>query len=124
MVEVLDPWTLVSDAEAATARGEGGEVAFLRLIGARNAGAIDSADLVIAVLDGQEVDAGVAAEVGYAAGRGIRCVGLRTDLRQTGEDGAIVNLQVQWFLERDGGSIAGSVEELLALIPLPGPPAR
>jgi len=44
--------------------------------------AIDAADMVVAVLDGADADSGVSYEVGYAAARGKRVVGLRTDFRQ------------------------------------------
>lgn len=43
-------------------------------------------DLVIAVLDGQTVDSGVAAEVGLAFGKRIPVLGLYTDSRQNGSD--------------------------------------
>lgn len=44
---------------------------------------IDS-DLVVAVLDGVGLDAGVAAEIGLAFGKGIPVLGLYTDSRQQG----------------------------------------
>ena len=43
---------------------------------------IDRCDLVLAVLDGADADSGVCYEVGYAAARGKRVLGLRTDFRQ------------------------------------------
>ena len=53
-------------------------------------GAIASADVVIAVLDGADCDSGVAFELGYAYAKGIPVVGVRTDFRQLQERG--VNL--------------------------------
>lgn len=50
--------------------------------------AIDEADAVLAVLDGPDVDAGVAFEVGHAHARGIPVLGLRTDYRPGAEHGA------------------------------------
>jgi nucleoside 2-deoxyribosyltransferase len=44
--------------------------------------AIESADLIIAVLDGSHVDEGVAFEIGYAFALGKPCVGLQTDARR------------------------------------------
>lgn len=43
---------------------------------------------------GAEVDSGTAAEIGYGAGLGKKCYGLRADLRDMGElPGLPVNLQ-------------------------------
>jgi hypothetical protein len=53
------------------------------------------------------------AEIGFAAGVGVRCFGLRTDLRESGETGFAVNLQVEAFVVASGGHIAGSLEELV-----------
>jgi nucleoside 2-deoxyribosyltransferase len=44
-------------------------------------GALDSCDVVVAILDGPDADSGTSFEVGYARGRGKRVVGVRTDLR-------------------------------------------
>src|SRR3978361_46307 len=57
-VEPVDPWTLSLPAEFAAARAEDREQAFGIEVGARNGEAIRSARLLIAQLDGQEVDAG------------------------------------------------------------------
>jgi nucleoside 2-deoxyribosyltransferase len=104
VVEPVDPWAL---GDPASSPGE---------IGRRNTEAIDSCSLLAAHLDGQDVDAGTAAEVGYAAARGLRCFGLRTDLRESGEPGAIVNLQVQHFIEASGGTIVATLEELVRVL--------
>ena len=86
-------------------------------IGQLNAEAIQAADGVIAVLDGVDVDSGTAAEIGYAFGLGKAIWGLRTDSRLTGDnEGAIVNLQVQYFIEASGGRIARSIADLLLLL--------
>jgi nucleoside 2-deoxyribosyltransferase len=52
--------------------------------------AVRGADVVVAVLDGPDVDSGVAFEMGYAHALGVPVVGLRTDFRQLQERG--VNL--------------------------------
>ena len=83
-------------------------------IGARNASAIAGAQLLIAHLDGQEVDAGTAAEVGYATALGLPCLALRSDLRCSGEPGMLVNLQVEAFVALSGGFVARSLDELVA----------
>jgi nucleoside 2-deoxyribosyltransferase len=113
-VEPVDPWTLSLPAEFDAARAEGRERAFGIEVGARNAEAIGGARLLIAQLDGQEVDAGTAAEVGYAAALGLPCLGVRSDLRASGEPGMRVNLQLAAFIVLSGGFIAGSLDELVA----------
>ena len=47
---------------------------------------------------------------------GLRCFGLRTDLRQSGERGVAVNLQVVAFVSESGGVIAGSLDELVTAL--------
>ena len=113
-VEPVDPWTLSLPEEFAAAREAGGEHAFGIEVGERNAAAIRGAQLLIAQLDGQEVDAGTAAEVGYAAALGLPCLGVRSDLRASGEPGMRVNLQLEAFIVLSGGFVAGSLGELVA----------
>ena len=73
-VEPVDPWALSAPEEFERARAGGREHELGLDVGARNAGAIAGAQLLIAHLDGQEVDAGTAAEVGYAAALGLPCL--------------------------------------------------
>jgi nucleoside 2-deoxyribosyltransferase len=83
-------------------------------IAAANDEAIRSADWLIGVLDGVDVDSGTAAEIGYAFALGKRIWGLRTDFRTTGDNaGSTVNLQVQYFIEASGGSVETTIEGLL-----------
>ena len=44
-------------------------------------------------------------------------MGLRTDLRESGERGALVNLQVQSFIVLSGGAVVTSLERLLEELP-------
>jgi nucleoside 2-deoxyribosyltransferase len=113
VIEPVDPWSLTSEDEVAAAIAAGRQAQLWREVGARNIAAIRSAEMLVALLDGQELDSGTAAEVGFAAGLGLTCFGLRTDLREIGEQGSIVNLQVQAFIESSGGTIAGSLDELV-----------
>ena len=113
-VEAVDPWALSLPAEFAAAREAGREHAFAIEVGERNATAIRGSQLLIAQLDGQEVDAGTAAEVGYAAALGLPCLGVRSDLRSSGEPGMRVNLQLEAFIVLSGGFIVGSLDELVA----------
>ena len=46
---------------------------------------LDSASMVLVILDGTDADSGSCFEVGYAYAKGIPIVGLRTDFRGSGE---------------------------------------
>ncbi len=107
--EVLDPWKLPEGALAT-------DPVDPMVIGLRNARMIDASSAVLAVLDGTDVDSGTASEIGYAAARDKPVIGYRTDLRQTGEDGAIVNLQVEYFIRATGGAITSSLDEAIELL--------
>ena len=113
-VEPVDPWTLSLPGEFARAAADGRRREFGIEVGVRNAEAIRSARLLVAQLDGQEVDAGTAAEVGYGAAAGLVCLGVRSDLRRSGEPGMRVNLQLEAFIVLSGGFIAASLDELVS----------
>jgi nucleoside 2-deoxyribosyltransferase len=86
-------------------------------LGKKNAESIESCDSLIAVLDGVDVDSGTAAEIGYAFGIGKRIWGIRTDFRLAGDNfGALVNLQVEYFIRQSGGTIVTTVDELVAAL--------
>lgn len=86
-------------------------------IGAQNEAAIRRSDLVVAVLDGVDVDSGTASEIGFAYGLGKRSYGLRTDTRLAGDNlGATVNLQVEYWIEASGGAIHLRLEEVVAAL--------
>ncbi len=53
---------------------------------------IDSSSAVLAIIDGAEVDSGVAWEMGYAYARGKPVVGVRTDFRPGAEHGVNIML--------------------------------
>lgn len=53
------------------------------MYGCKNA--LDECNLVVALLDGPQVDDGTAWELGYAYAKGIPAVGIRTDARYGGE---------------------------------------
>lgn len=53
---------------------------------------VESADAVLAILDGAEVDSGVAWEMGYAYAKGKPVIGLRTDFRPGAEHGVNIML--------------------------------
>jgi len=115
--EVLDPWADPDSSARATLALAPGPARVLELealnhrLGAANVAAIESSDLVLAVLDGPDIDSGTAAEIGFAAARGRPVVGLRTDTRLSGDnEAAVVNLQVLYFISASGGSLERSVE--------------
>jgi nucleoside 2-deoxyribosyltransferase len=121
--EVLDPWSLdpgVIEAFAsadAMAPGPERHAAFVDVnerIGRKNAEAIERSDALLAVLDEPDPDSGTASEIGYAYGLGRLIVGLRTDLRTSGDnDAAIVNLQVEWFIKASGGTVVRALDDAI-----------
>jgi nucleoside 2-deoxyribosyltransferase len=116
VVQPVDPWATVRDVEIAEARAAGHLRELWLTVGRRNLKDIATCTLLVAWLDGQEVDSGTAAEIGYAAGNGILCFGLRTDLRQAGEEGMAVNVQVEATIVNTGGCIVPSLAELIAVL--------
>jgi nucleoside 2-deoxyribosyltransferase len=113
VIEPVDPWTLTTAEEVAQAHERGEAQEFALEIARRNSEAIRSCSMLAALLDGQEPDAGTVAEVGFGAGLGLRCFGLRSDLRQSGEPGMRVNLQVEGFIVQSGGALVTSLDDLV-----------
>ncbi|MBU4077572.1 MAG: nucleoside 2-deoxyribosyltransferase [Euryarchaeota archaeon] len=64
------------------------------IIFSKNEAAIESSDIIVAVVDGADVDSGTAWEIGYAYARGKPILGLRTDFRTLGIEGT-VNLMIE-----------------------------
>jgi nucleoside 2-deoxyribosyltransferase len=122
VVEPVDPWTLTSPDEfiAAASVSVAAQRTLALEVGRRNADAIRSCSLVAAYLEGQEPDAGTIAEVGYACGLGLTCFGLRSDLRQAGEPGVALNLQVESLIVASGGEIVGSLAALVEALKIRG----
>ncbi|GAB6042895.1 nucleoside 2-deoxyribosyltransferase [Endothiovibrio diazotrophicus] len=93
-VEVVWPYELIDqreiDALGDRARGE---------IFRRCREGLERCDLLLALLDGAQVDDGTAWEIGYfyrSAMDGRRIIGIRTDFRQAGESaGAVVNAMIE-----------------------------
>jgi nucleoside 2-deoxyribosyltransferase len=86
-------------------------------IGKGNQKAIDNCDVVLANLDGQDVDSGTAAEIGYAFARGKPIIGYRGDLRLSSDNvGLTVNLQVEFFIRESGGEILSSASAIPAAL--------
>lgn len=123
-VEVENPWddarfvedfAAIAQLDSVAARQER-LGAINREIGRFNAECIDRSDALFAILDGVDVDSGTAAEIGYAFAKGKRVYGLRTDFRLAGDNaGAIVNLQVEYFIRASGGTIVTTADALVDL---------
>ena len=64
------------------------------IIFSKNEAAIDKSDIIVAVIDGTDVDSGTAWEIGYAYARSKPILGLRTDFRTLGIEGT-VNLMIE-----------------------------
>jgi hypothetical protein len=111
VIDPVDPWALISGKQLAEAHAGGPTREMSLEIGRRNTAAIRSSDMLVAYLDGQ--DPGTIGELGFAAGLGLPCFGLRTDFRDAG--GAnVMSLQVETFVLEAGGVIYESLEDLVA----------
>ena len=77
---------------------------------------LNDTEMVIALLDGTQVDDGTAFEVGYfyrGKPEGAKIIGIRTDFRNAGESaGSVVNAMIEISCDR----IARSTEELLDVL--------
>ena len=122
-VDVRNPWSHTEFGmalrEADTIADRAARIAAMAqintTIGHANAESIRECDAVVAVLDGVDVDSGTASEIGFAFALGKRIYGLRTDFRLSADnDGSIVNLQVQYFIEASGGKIVRHLDEVVA----------
>jgi len=119
--QVVDPWVLTPPDEVNRIQklpyGLEQKNEWQKLnkqIGARNKSEIDRADIVVAILDGPDVDSGTASEIGYAFAMKKRVFGYRNDFRSDSDDeGAVVNLQVEYFIRASGGTIAFDLDSLV-----------
>lgn len=81
-----------------------------RAIFEANTRALMGCDIMIAILDGPQVDDGTAWEMGYFYSLGKRVLGIRTDFRRAGET---PQSKVNIMLEQSCLSIKESIEELV-----------
>ena len=83
------------------------------IIGKNNKDAILESNGLVAVLDGTDVDSGTASEIGYAAAFRKPVLGYRGDFRLSADnEGSIVNLQVEYFINLHGGKIITQIADL------------
>ncbi len=117
--EIRDPWKLTSEEIINSAKdlpyGQENKETWEKvnpIIGRNNQIAIKKADIIVAVLDGD--DTGTASELGYAAAFKKKVIiGYLGDFRLSSDNpGCIVNLQVEYFIRLNGGEIVTSLEEL------------
>ena len=122
VVTVVNPWddtSFAADFERAQALTDINQrrKAFHEInlgIGAKNERMIRSVEMLVAVLDGVDVDSGTAGEMGFAYGLGLPVYGLRTDFRLTGDNEAAgINLQLRYFIEQSGGAYLTTVDTLV-----------
>ncbi len=123
---VLDPWKLTDPQiiENAIKTPYGVDQVLKwrevnKIIGTNNAEAIKKADIIVAILDGVDVDSGTASEIGFGAALGKPVVGYRGDFRLSADNvGSTVNLQVEYFINLNGGEgeIVTSAEKLQELL--------
>jgi len=87
-----------------------------------DAGGVESADAVLAVLDGPSVDDGTACEIGLFHGLKQRdpgrkgVVGLLTDLRAERRSEYATNLFVRGCIEASGGAVVNSLDDALGIL--------
>lgn len=65
-----------------------------KIIFNRNLKALERSDMLVAVIDGVDVDSGTGWEIGYAFSKSLPVFGLRTDFRTLGIEGT-VNLMIE-----------------------------
>jgi nucleoside 2-deoxyribosyltransferase len=118
--EVLDPWKLTPEEIILRAMnapyGVKRRAAWQKvnpIIGSNNEKAIKISNGLLAVLDGTDVDSGTASEIGCASALGKPILGYRGDFRLASDnDGSLVNLQVEYFIRKNGGDIVKKFEDI------------
>lgn len=74
-----------------------------------NLQALNQCDLMVAILDGPQVDDGTAWEIGFFFSQGKKILGIRTDFRRAGES---EKSRVNLMIECSCVMVASSTEEL------------
>jgi nucleoside 2-deoxyribosyltransferase len=120
--EILNPWdsfdfTLKQIRKISSINDITKQFEMLRImnkdIAINNLELLKQADLIIAVLDGSDVDSGVATEIGYAYANNKTIIGYRSDFRLSGDNlAALVNVQVEYFINESGGIIVNNITDL------------
>ncbi|MCA9459998.1 MAG: nucleoside 2-deoxyribosyltransferase, partial [Nanoarchaeota archaeon] len=122
--EILDPWKENDTIELQNALNlpiSENKVKILKKInykiGQTNQKLIDSCDILLAILDGTDVDSGTSSEIGYAFAKNKLILAYRGDFRLSCENiGGIVNAQVEYFINKGNNNssrISRNIDELL-----------
>ncbi|MEO5358034.1 MAG: nucleoside 2-deoxyribosyltransferase [Nitrospirae bacterium YQR-1] len=107
-VKIINPQELILTKEIA-ALGENAKYEIFN----RCRRHLDDVDILVAILDGSQVDDGTAWEVGYfskSKGQRQKIIGIRTDVRNAGEG---VSSTVNAMIECSCDKIVDSIEKLL-----------
>jgi nucleoside 2-deoxyribosyltransferase len=118
----MDPWSDQTALTVAASTDEGPErlvaLASASLVqGRRDLAMIDESQVILASLDGQDVDSGTALELGYGFAKGLLLVGVRTDIRLCSDtEGGVVNLMISTCIVDSGGIITDSLDTAIAFI--------
>jgi len=77
---------------------------------------VDSANIVVALLDGQDVDSGTCIELGYAFAKGKKIFGLLTDFRAyyTSDAGPHRPNLMVWGVCKEGNTLFGDLDSIAA----------
>src|SRR5207302_9463469 len=103
-------------------QGLAGRAATAEKVFAVDADGVETADAMLAVLDGPSVDDGTACEIGLFHGLKQRdperkgVIGLLTDLRGERRGDFATNLFVRGCIEAGGGAVVGSLDDALAIL--------
>jgi len=108
-VHIVWPYELISQHEIESMGAEA-----IHEIFSRNKSKLDTANILIAVLDGTQVDDGTAWEIGYFFARksvGSKIIGIRTDFRNAGD---LKHSTINLMIEASCNKIVTSIDDLLA----------
>ncbi|MCG6553840.1 MAG: nucleoside 2-deoxyribosyltransferase domain-containing protein [Candidatus Magnetominusculus sp. LBB02] len=110
-IKTINPQELITDKEIAALGDNAKHEIFNRC-----KSHLDSVDILVAILDGSQVDDGTAWEIGYFfrnKGHKQKILGIRTDVRKAGESsGAVVNAMIECSCDVIVDSIEKMVEVL------------
>lgn len=91
----ISPWNLAEDTKALLGKSYAEEKKFNETVYSGNKEHIERVDLVLARLDGVQVDDGTGFEIAYAEARNTPVIGYRTDFREAGDNPtANVNIMI------------------------------
>jgi nucleoside 2-deoxyribosyltransferase len=108
-VQIVWPYELISQHEIESMGAKA-----IHEIFSRNKSKLDTANILIAVLDGTQVDDGTAWEIGYFYARksvDSKIIGIRTDFRNAGD---LKHSTINLMIEASCNKIVTSIDDMLA----------